>query len=150
MDISISGWKKPVAAGLMCLLALPLAEVASAQASGAAQQQTTPASQAPTPTLETRDQSSQSGSSSSQQSSSQQQPGDQKPVGTAVAPVERSTGIAASRPAGAVIAPAKQKRARTILIRVGVVVGAAVAVGIVVGLSKASPARPNTTTAATP
>lgn len=66
-----------------------------------------------------------------------------RPVGTAAAPYEKTTGVAASRPAGAVIAPAKQKRARIILIRVAIVVGAAVAVGTVVALSKASPSRPN-------
>jgi len=67
----------------------------------------------------------------------------QKPVGTAVAPYEKPTGVAASRPAGAVIAPAKQRRARSILIRIGVVVGVAVAVGTVVALSHGSPSRPN-------
>ena len=65
-----------------------------------------------------------------------------KPVGTAAAPYQKTTGVAASRPAGAVIAPAKQRRARTILIRVSLVVGAAVAVGTVVTLSHGSPARP--------
>lgn len=65
-----------------------------------------------------------------------------KPLGTAVGPFEKSTGVAASRPAGAVIAPAKQRHARSILIRVGVVVGAAAAIGIVVLLSRASPSRP--------
>jgi hypothetical protein len=52
-------------------------------------------------------------------------------------------GVAASRPAGAAIAPAKQKRARTLLIKVGIVVGVAVAVGTVVALSNASPSRPH-------
>ncbi len=75
-----------------------------------------------------------------QPDSTQNQP--QKPVGTAAAPYERTMGVAASRPAGAAIAPAKQKRVRTILISVGVIVAAGVAVGTVVGLSKASPSRP--------
>ncbi len=66
-----------------------------------------------------------------------------KPVGTAAAPYEKTTGVAASRPAGAVIAPAKQRRARSILIRVSVVVGAAAAIGTVALLSRASPSRPN-------
>ena len=66
-----------------------------------------------------------------------------KPVGTAAAPFEKTTGVAASRPAGAVIAPAKQRRARSILIRVSIVVGAAVAIGTVVALSHGSPSRPN-------
>jgi hypothetical protein len=63
-------------------------------------------------------------------------------VGTAAAPAETSAGIAASRPAGAVIAPAKQKRRHTILIRVAVVVGAAVAIGTVAALSHASASEP--------
>lgn len=72
----------------------------------------------------------------------QQQNGTSTPVGTATAPYEKTTGAAASRPAGAVIAPAKQRRVRSILIRVGVLLGAAVAIGTVVGLSSASPSRP--------
>jgi len=77
------------------------------------------------------------------QSSPETQQGDaQKPVGTAAAPYEKPTGVAASRPAGAVVAPAKQRRARRILISVGIVVGAAVAVGIVAGLSKSNSGRP--------
>lgn len=81
--------------------------------------------------------------SASQAGSEQQQSSEQKPVGTAAAPYEKTTGVAASRPAGAVIAPAKQRRARSILIRVGVIVGAAAAVGTVVALSHGSPSRPN-------
>lgn len=72
-----------------------------------------------------------------------QQNSTSKPVGTAAAPYEKTTGVAASRPSGAAIAPAKQRRARSILIKVGVLVGAAVAVGTVVALSSASPSRPN-------
>ena len=66
-----------------------------------------------------------------------------EPVGTAAAPYEKPLGVAASRPAGAVMAPAKQRRTRTILIRVGLIAGAAVAIGTVVALSKTSPSRPN-------
>jgi len=79
---------------------------------------------------------------SGQQSSSQDQSQPQKPVGTAVAPPPPATGIAASEPAGAAIAPAKQRRVRTLLIRVGALVGAGVAIGTVVALSSASPSRP--------
>lgn len=74
--------------------------------------------------------------------SAQQQSGPPKAVGTAAAPYGRTVGIAASRPAGAAIAPAKQKRVRTILISVGVIVGAAIAVGSVAALSHGSPSRP--------
>jgi hypothetical protein len=72
-----------------------------------------------------------------------QSSGSGKPVGTAAAPLERTTGVAASRPAGAVIAPGKQRRARSILIRVSIVVGAAVAIGTVAGLSEASSSKPH-------
>jgi anti-anti-sigma factor len=67
----------------------------------------------------------------------------QDPLGTAAAPSVKTTGVAASRPAGAAMAPAKQKRARSILIKVGVIVGAGVAVGTVVALASASPSRPH-------
>jgi hypothetical protein len=73
----------------------------------------------------------------------EQQNGTSAPLGTAVAPYEKGVGVAASRPAGAVIAPAKQKRSRSFMIKVGVLIGAAVAVGTVVGLSATSPSRPH-------
>jgi len=79
---------------------------------------------------------------SAQQPSPTQQNGALEPLGTAAAPPLKTTGVAASRPAGAAIAPAKQRRARSILIKVGAIVGAGVAVGTVVALSKASPSRP--------
>lgn len=66
----------------------------------------------------------------------------QNPVGTAAAPYEKTTGVAASRPAGAVIAPAKQKRKRSFLIRVGLILAGAAAIGTVVALSNGSPSRP--------
>jgi hypothetical protein len=81
-------------------------------------------------------------SGGSQATADQQQNGPAKPVGTAAAPSETTTGIAASRPAGAVIAPAKQRRVRAILISVGVLVGAGVALGTVAALSHSSPSQP--------
>lgn len=71
-----------------------------------------------------------------------QQQSTQKPVGTAAAPPESAPGVTASRPAGAVIAPAKQRRARAILIRVGLLVGAGVALGTVLALTHATPSQP--------
>jgi hypothetical protein len=67
----------------------------------------------------------------------------QEPVGTAVAPYEKTVGVASSRPAGAVIAPAKQRRAHSLLIKVGLLIGGAAAIGTVMALSKSSPSRPN-------
>lgn len=66
-----------------------------------------------------------------------------KPVGAAVAPYEKTTGVAASRPVGAAIAPAKQRQVRSIVIRVSIVVGAAIAIGTVVALSQSSSSHPN-------
>lgn len=73
---------------------------------------------------------------------SQQQQSSQKPVGTAAAPPEGAAGVTASRPAGAVIAPAKQRRSRAILIRVGLLVGAGVAIGTVLALTRGTPSQP--------
>jgi hypothetical protein len=73
----------------------------------------------------------------------QQQPAPQQPLGTAAAPYEQPNGITASRPAGAAIAPAKQRRTRTFVIRVGVIIAAAAAIGTVMALSSASPSTPH-------
>ncbi|HEX4283715.1 MAG TPA: hypothetical protein VHZ28_01395 [Terracidiphilus sp.] len=65
-----------------------------------------------------------------------------RPLGTAAAPETKPTGVTGSRPAGAVIAPAKQRRAHAILISVGLLAGAGIAIGSVAALSKGSPSRP--------
>jgi hypothetical protein len=66
----------------------------------------------------------------------------QNPVGTAAGPSTRPTGVAGSRPAGAAIAPSKQKRVKAIYIRVALIVAGAAAAGAVIGLSKGSPSHP--------
>jgi hypothetical protein len=71
-----------------------------------------------------------------------QQNDDVRPLGTAAAPYSKPSGVMGSRPAGVVIAPAKQRRVRAILISVGVVAGAAIAIGTVAALSHGSPSRP--------
>lgn len=81
-------------------------------------------------------------SSGSSANAQQEQSAPAKPVGTAAAPATGSEGIAGSKLTGAVIAPAKQRRVRTFLIRIGIVVGACVAIGTVVALSKSSPSQP--------
>jgi hypothetical protein len=78
----------------------------------------------------------------SEPQSSTSQTSGQKPVGTAAAEAPSTAGVAASQPAGAAIAPAKQRRARTIIIRTGAIIGAAVAVGVVVGLTEATSSKP--------
>lgn len=84
-----------------------------------------------------------SATSSTQPSQTQSQAGPtQKPVGTAAAETPATTGVAASNPAGAAIAPAKQRRTRELFIKVGAILGAGVAVGTVAALAAASPSKP--------
>lgn len=66
----------------------------------------------------------------------------QQPQGAAAARLQPTTGTAASQPGGAALAPARQKRSRSLLIRLGVLAAASVAVGAVVALSEASPGKP--------
>lgn len=66
----------------------------------------------------------------------------QRPVGTAAAEAPKVSGITAAEPAGIAIAPAKQHRVRTIVIKVGAILGAGAAVGTVVALTKATPSKP--------
>lgn len=66
----------------------------------------------------------------------------QKPVGTAAAEAPNTSGVAASQPAGVAIAPGKQRRARTIIIRTGAIIGAAVGIGVVVALTAGTSSRP--------
>lgn len=88
-------------------------------------------------------QSTQSPAPQSQSQSSQtQQAPPQRPVGTAAAEAPNASGIAASQPAGVAVAPAKQHRVRTIVLRMGAIVGAGVAVGTVVALTAATPSKP--------
>lgn len=77
-----------------------------------------------------------------QSTTSQSQPSGQKPVGTAAAEAPDASGIAASQPAGVAIAPAKQRRTRTIILRMGAIIGAGVAVGSVVALTEATSSKP--------
>jgi hypothetical protein len=64
-----------------------------------------------------------------------------EPSGTAAAQAEKPVGNAASRPAGAAIAPGKQRQVRSLLIKMGFIAGAGVALGTVYALSNASPGR---------
>ena len=64
----------------------------------------------------------------------------QPPVGTAVAPYVKE-GTSGSRPAGAAIAPLKQRRTRSLAIRAGLLVGAGIAIGVVAAATLGSPSR---------
>ncbi|MGA7220771.1 MAG: hypothetical protein WBX38_20820 [Candidatus Sulfotelmatobacter sp.] len=84
----------------------------------------------------------QQSSATQPQSQTQQNAAPQKPVGTAAAEAPNASGVAASQPAGVAIAPAKQRRARTIVIRVGAIIAAGAAVGTVVALTAATSSKP--------
>ena len=85
--------------------------------------------------------SPQTGSSPNEASQDQTQK-PQRPVGTAAAEAPKVSGVTAAQPAGVAIAPAKQRRVRTIVLRVGALVGAGVAVGTVVALTAGTPSKP--------
>jgi hypothetical protein len=83
------------------------------------------------------------GNDQNQASEPAQQSGENpKAVGTAAAPYVKPTGVAAARPAGAAIAPAKQRRAHSFVIKFALIAGAAAAGGAVVALSMGSRSRP--------
>ena len=100
--------------------------------------------------MQTPNSAPQTSSSSSQQGdSSNRQPDTpvqdqklQRPVGTAAAEAPKVSGITAAEPAGVAIAPAKQRRVRTIVIKVGAIVAAGVAVGAVIALSEGTSSKP--------
>lgn len=125
-----------------------------------AQQVSPPSSQSSTTSSDSSNgsQSNQlpSGSSPDESSVSSTQSTQQEPVatgaqrnsnppatGTALAPYEKQNGVTGSKPAGAAIAPGKQRRTRSFAIRAALLVGAAIAIGVVVGASMGSPARAN-------
>lgn len=66
----------------------------------------------------------------------------QRPVGTAAAAAPGVSGVTAAQPAGVAIAPAKQHRVRTIIVRTGAILGAGAALGTVIALTKATPSKP--------
>lgn len=153
--------RRPLAIALTALLALPFVPAtANAQQTQSTQQQTTPVQQQggapsvpppmPNPKSETQGPPVVTAPAPSEMQPAAPAPPPaqpaqtaQPPVGTATAPYEKGIGVAASRPAGVVIAPAKQRRSRSFLIKTGLIIGAAVAVGTVVALSNASPSQPH-------
>jgi len=66
----------------------------------------------------------------------------QRPVGTAAAEAPMVTGVTAAQPAGVAIAPAKQRRVRTLVIKIGAIAGAAVALGTTMALTMGTPSKP--------
>ena len=129
--------ERQIACGLALLLVVPVGWAA-----------TDPLPSAPVPHVQTGAETD--GQSSTPQNQNGQQPpaaqqnqqNPNAPVGTAAAPVVTPEGAPASRPAGAAIAPIKQRRTRVFAIRMALIVGAAVAIGTVAGTSLASPSHP--------
>lgn len=66
----------------------------------------------------------------------------QHPVGTAAAEAPKVNGITAAQPAGVALAPAKQRRVRIIALKVGAIIGASAALGVIIALSEATPSKP--------
>ncbi len=79
---------------------------------------------------------------SQSQTSAKQDDKPQRPVGTAAAEAPKVSGITAAQPSGVAIAPGKQRRVRTIVLKVGAILGAGAAVGTVIALSAATPSKP--------
>lgn len=74
--------------------------------------------------------------------SSPQEPRAGTATGAAGAQAAKPKGAPAAQPFGAAIAPAKQHQRRSLLVKVGLLAGAGIALGSVVALSKGSPSRP--------
>lgn len=80
--------------------------------------------------------------SGGQNNPSSQQQQAQQPEGTAAARAARTIGGPASKPAGSAIAPAKQRQTRSLLIKIGAIVGVGATVGTVYALTRGTPTRP--------
>jgi hypothetical protein len=66
----------------------------------------------------------------------------QEPVGAAAAQKVPTAGGAASKPAGAAIAPAKQHQTRSLLIKIGAIAAGGIAAGSVYALSRGTSSKP--------
>ncbi len=73
-----------------------------------------------------------------------------QPLGAAAAEAPKTSGGPASKPAGTAIAPAKQRQVRSLLIKLGAIAGAGVALGTVYALSRGTSSVPPGATSATP
>jgi len=149
-------WTMRLVTLLLVLTLCGASELASAmappQAANSGQSQQTSPSQEQTPTRDGSSSSTQDNnerrdlpdSPSTAQSANQdnQNQNLQEPRGTAAARAAKPQGGAASKPAGAAIAPAKQRRTRSLLIKLGIIAGAGAALGTVYALAQGSPSRP--------
>ena len=108
------------------------------KAQGSSMQQSS--SSATTAEASGQNETTQSTPAQNQDQNQEQKP--QRPVGTAAAEAPKTKGVTAAQPSGIAIAPAKQRRVRTIVLRVGAIVAAGAAVGTVIALTEATPSRP--------
>jgi hypothetical protein len=138
-----------IACALAVLLSAPLANADVAAPSGPAAPPSQPAASTDLPDSPGFTLQQQAQQPANQQTAPTQQPapaGQQSPpappVGTAAAPSIQPEGIPASRPAGAAIAPGKQRRVRIWTIRIAIVAAAAIAIGAVAAASMGSPSHP--------
>ncbi len=126
-------------AELLNMEVTPQNSTANETPAGSATQTAAPASR--TTTTPAQDQSQSKDKKDDQQPAAQQPSTTQRPNGTAAAETD-TAGVAASRPAGMAIAPAKQHRSRAFWVKMGAVAGAGVALGTTLGLSKATSSKP--------
>jgi len=85
----------------------------------------------------------QSNSAAQQQANSDaQNQTPQRPLGTAAAEAPKVRGITAAEPAGVAIAPAKQRRVRTIVLKVGAILAGGAALGAVIALGAGTSSKP--------
>lgn len=143
-----------IACGLVLLLMAPLELAAAAQQPQQSDASSSSLPESPQPSRQQNAPGAQQAQAqrepqAREEAQAQQEPQAQQPanpapaVGTAAAPYEKASGITATRPAGAVIAPAKQRRIHSILIKVGIVAGAGAAIAAVALLSHSSPSQPH-------
>jgi len=71
----------------------------------------------------------------------------QSPTGAAGAKAANPKGAPAAQPVGAAVAPVRQKGHHSLIVKLGLIMGAAAAIGTVVALSERSPSRPPGTSA---
>jgi hypothetical protein len=114
----------------------PGAEWSKAQDSSEQQSSSSPSTAKASGQTET----TQSTGAQNQDQNQEQKP--QRPVGTAAAEAPKTKGVTAAQPSGIAIAPAKQRRVRTIVLKVGAIVAAGAALGTVIALTEGTSSRP--------
>lgn len=146
MNVSKEWCRRQTTRLVACALALLLSAQFSAAATDRlpdAPQPAAPAQSATTAQNQGHHQNQTTSARSAQNQTNSGQYSSSQPVGTAAAPLIKPVGVAASRPAGAAIAPAKQRRIRVLALRWGLIVGGAIALGTVAAATMGSPRRPN-------